>query len=244
MDQRHHRLRRLQQKSPIQQKSPSLPSPTSSPPSQNVLAWALNNITTVDEFLKGLSPYSMELASTNDSSPQAKALDWLQKDPLYNEYELHHLNQQYALAVFYLTTNGESWSNNSGWLSDDNECTWYMDDDGNVGTCREDSRLTLLDLFGNDLEGSIPAEMELLTGLERISLVERLSYTSRISGTNPTELLVWFHARPFVATIKWALAVGALLSGVVRVVIGKIIRESYMIADKPIADSLFQIHFA
>jgi hypothetical protein len=64
----------------------------------------------VNQFLTGLPPYSLELATTNTSSPQAKALEWLQEDPLYHEYiAVYRLNQRYALAVLYYSTNGTSW---------------------------------------------------------------------------------------------------------------------------------------
>jgi hypothetical protein len=79
-----------------------------------------------NEFMSGLPPYSLELAENVADSPQAKALAWIQNDPLYSEYELHRLNQRYALAVFYYSTNGDSSKNNSGWLSGASESTWYI----------------------------------------------------------------------------------------------------------------------
>jgi hypothetical protein len=139
----------------------------------------------VDQFLIGLPAYSIDLAESDADSPQAKALAWLENDPLYNDYQnVYRLNQRYALAVLYYSTNGTSWDTSTGWMSDDNECTWYMDDE-DLGDdhCGADSRLTMLDLYGNGLEGSIPTEVELLTDLEEISLAEE-----GISGTIPTEL--------------------------------------------------------
>jgi hypothetical protein len=140
-----------------------------------------------ERFMNGLPPYSKELASNNTSSPQAKALDWLQKDPLYDEYQnVYRLNQRYALAVFYLSTNGEFWDNKTGWLSDNNECTWYMDGEGS-DLCGVDSRLTILDLYGNNVVGSIPTEVELLSDLKRMSFGFYLN-ADGITGTIPTEM--------------------------------------------------------
>jgi hypothetical protein len=136
----------------------------------------------VNQFLNGLPAYSTDLAESDADSAQAKALAWLQEDPLYVEYQnVYRLNQRYALAVFYHTANRTSW------LSNDNECTWYSYDYHFVGACGADSRLTMLDLHDSGWEGSIPTEVELLTDLERISLGEFDASTS-FSGTIPTEM--------------------------------------------------------
>jgi hypothetical protein len=129
---------------------------------------------TVNEFMNGLPSYSLKLAENDISSPQAKALRWLQMDPQYNEYELYRLYQRYALAVLYYSTNGNWWSHNSGWLLDDNECLWYHQFDElathNDTSCTEASRLSVLDLGENGLDGTIPTELELLTDVEKLRL--------------------------------------------------------------------------
>jgi hypothetical protein len=123
-----------------------------------------------EQFLSGLPAYSMKLAKNDPESPQAMALDWLQKDPLYNEYELHRLNQRYALAVFYHATKGSSWINSDKWVTEGNECSWYATEDGD--TCGENSRLTVLSLGDNALGGTVPTELELLTNLSKMNLLE------------------------------------------------------------------------
>jgi hypothetical protein len=141
--------------------------------------------TTMSDFLNGLPRYSLELAHGNASSPQAKALDWLEKDPLRDRYPgVYRLNQRYALAVLYYSTNGTAWSENDGWLSNDNECSWYSHDVYQEhGMCDGDSRLSTLDLVAFSLQGSIPAELELLAGLQRLRL-----WDDTLSGTIPSEL--------------------------------------------------------
>jgi hypothetical protein len=119
----------------------------------------------VDLFLSGLPPYSIDLADNDPASAQANAMRWLQADPLYNEYlNVYRLNQRYALAVLYYSTNGDSWRNRTGWLSDENECNWYWYTRADV--CSMGFRLSTLDLHYNGLQGSIPTEVELLTDLE------------------------------------------------------------------------------
>jgi hypothetical protein len=137
-------------------------------------------------FMNGLPSYSLELASNNASSPQANALAWLRANPLYNEYEPYRLYQRYALAVLYYATNGTYWWYNGGWLSDVSECEWYkLNDDGPEDdySCVEGSRLSFLDLWSNNLDGSIPPELELLADLEYMRF-----YDDTLSGTIHSEL--------------------------------------------------------
>jgi hypothetical protein len=163
-------------------------SPSSSPATLTERPTASPSTTSiVDEFLNNLPAYSMNLAENDASSPQAKALTWLENDPQYNDYKrVYRLNQRYAMAVLYYSTNGTYWSSNRGWLSDDNECTWYhfndpgTDDDN---SCVEASRLAFLDLFPNDLDGTIPTELELLTDLEYLTLRGNI-----LSGKIPSAL--------------------------------------------------------
>jgi hypothetical protein len=146
----------------------------------------------VSEFMNGLPLYSLELAQNDSESPQAKALAWLQADPLYNQYELYRLHQRYALAVLYYSTDGGSWNRTTRWLSNDNECTWYQyDDDGpeDDNSCMNASRLAFLDLYWNDLDGSIPTEVELLTDLSFLFLQSSaLSGSNTLSGKIHSEL--------------------------------------------------------
>lgn len=46
------------------------------------------------------------------------------------------VDQRYALATLYYSTNGNSWKNNEGWLEPVDECTWagVTCDDFNVVT--------------------------------------------------------------------------------------------------------------
>jgi hypothetical protein len=156
--------------------SPTLTeSPTAAPSAASI----------VDQFLNGLPAYSVSLAENDTASPQANALRWLRDDPQYNEYQdVHRLNQRYALAVLFYSTNGESWNNTDGWLSDDNECEWYaaswpsFDD-----VCGENSRLLVLSMFDNDLVGYLPTELEMLADLEKMYLTR-----DNLSGTIHSEL--------------------------------------------------------
>jgi hypothetical protein len=156
------------------------PSP-SSPPSSSVVA----------EFFSGLPSYSLDAAENDADSPQAKALTWLQKDPKFNEYKhSYRLYQRYALAVLYYSTNGtSSWEADRGWLSNDNECGWYMNDEVyladlyGVRVCSASFRLSMLTFSDNNLAGSLPIELELLTDVWIMSFSD-----ANLSGTFHSEL--------------------------------------------------------
>jgi hypothetical protein len=138
---------------------------------------------TIDDRLKFLLGPSFEVAQSNSSSPQAKAMAWLKNDTQIDEYEPHRLQQRYALAVLYFATGGESWLNSTGWLSNSSECEWYSfaqirPTSGFDTVCLEESRFSVLNLAQNNLTGTVPPELELLNGLQQLQLIDpRLTLT-------------------------------------------------------------------
>jgi hypothetical protein len=121
-------------------------------------------MTPMDVFKRNLPAYSLMMAQTNGSSPQAKALMWLQDD---SDYELYRLNQRYALAVVYYSAKRPWWNGGLEWLSNSSECGW---DIGHKLKCDALSRLLSLDLSQVRIIGSIPRELELLTDLQSLSV--------------------------------------------------------------------------
>jgi hypothetical protein len=133
-----------------------------------------------------------------DTAPQAKALQWIldERQTLLDTYSPERIQQRFALATLYYATNGDNWSNNSGWLDyDSHECSWfsrhwfedvemYMGSAGaNTFTLMYDSRTypcsenttggdyEHLWLYRNQLEGTLPfVELALLTSLKSLSL--------------------------------------------------------------------------
>jgi hypothetical protein len=101
----------------------------------------------------------------NETSPQSTALEWLLKDNEGNNataYENWRLIQRYALAVLYYSTSGESWLNNENWLTPEHECEWYSTAFDPV--CDEnDGRYLRIILIENDLVGTVPMELALLS---------------------------------------------------------------------------------
>jgi hypothetical protein len=158
-------------------------------------------------FLETLKPLltdkSRQELEVSESVPSL-ALNWLLEHSNFNAYSLDRQIQRFALAVFYYTTEGRTWNQTLGWLTDDDECTWYQDSNEDLcvnGTLRVlslqsnnliglipneialFSSLEVLDLALNGLTGSIPMEVQNLTSLIYLHLQDNY-----IDGTIPTEV--------------------------------------------------------
>ncbi len=65
-----------------------------------------------------------------------------------------------ALVDLYNSTNGASWTNNTNWLVAADECTWFG------VTCNvEETQVIRLGLESNNLSGTLPASLGILTGV-------------------------------------------------------------------------------
>lgn len=80
-----------------------------------------------------------------------------------------------ALKALYESTDGDNWGNNANWL-DEPVSEWH-------GVTVNDSRVTGLDLSGNNLDGTIPADLGNLTSLQSLNLGE-----NNLTGQIPSEL--------------------------------------------------------
>ena len=72
-------------------------------------------------------------------------------------------SEREALVALYNATDGENWTNNTNWLSNNDISTWH-------GVRVSDEKVTHLGLQANNLTGEIPAELGNLTNLERLGL--------------------------------------------------------------------------
>jgi hypothetical protein len=73
--------------------------------------------------------------------------------------------QRYSLASFYHATNGDYWRENTGWLSDEDECDWFQDaveDEAPTAVCNEEGRYIFFRMEKNNMTGTLPAELSLL----------------------------------------------------------------------------------
>ena len=134
------------------------------------------------------SPRSRELLHVNGTC-QNQALAWLQES--YASLSLRarvdaRIKQKFALAVLHCEWHGSEWTANDLWLSNVNECLWQSaDGNATYGTvCDESSSLyRTLNLERNNLRGTIPAELAMLSTLQHVRLGGNL-----LTGTIPAKL--------------------------------------------------------
>eukprot|EP00536_Pseudo-nitzschia_multiseries_P006446 jgi/Psemu1/304126/fgenesh1_kg.136_\ len=126
-------------------------------------------------------------------SPQSEALEWLLVSNIdIDTYSQEQLMQRFAMATFFISTNGYNWSNNDGWLSEQNECFWYQTKNYR-DPCDTSGRLVNLELDGNGVSGSLPPELALLSNsLTRLDLAKNVrgdtSKDKFLQGTLPSEI--------------------------------------------------------
>jgi len=149
-----------------------------------------------------------QAALSNQDSPQYAAWKWITENDyfLYGVFSEEKILESYALATLYHSTNGENWWMTYSWLDDD-PCFWggvecyydwwtdyshttelYLSQNNLAGTIPREismlSNLNSLYLSWNELTGPIPSEVSRLSSLEFVEL----SYNS-LSGTIPTSIL-------------------------------------------------------
>ena len=73
-----------------------------------------------------LVPITPAQILNDPSTPQGMAFDYLaNEDPhLDNPCDSDTIEQRYGLTTFYYSTQGADWTDNQGWLGQDQECSW------------------------------------------------------------------------------------------------------------------------
>ena len=154
-------------KDSISRKDPP-PRPTTPPPDPIDVAEnnTFHKITETDLYFI-VSKITEEKSVLDDSeTPQSKAMEWCKNDMVnYNVEVAARVAQRYSLATLYYSTNGDGWTNSTGWLNG-HECTWHgvACEPGSDGV----TSITYMDLSQNELDGTLSSELGYLTTLTQL----------------------------------------------------------------------------
>jgi hypothetical protein len=133
------------------------------------------------ELLEYLTSISSDggLSLQEKSSPQYRAFLWLSSSKDEFTHPSDQLNEKYAMSTFYYATDGDNWKDNSHWLELDDICDWYSNSPAT--SCGSARAYQEMELPFNNLRGTLPAELALLTGLTNLNLAGNL-----LTGTLPS----------------------------------------------------------
>ena len=146
------------------------------------------------EYVLSLLPEeTLHIIFHDYNAPQTEAYSWLLDDDLLHDMPEEQIKQRFALATLYFATNGSEWTNNTNWLNHSvNECDWYTSGEffmqkdfsalfpGFVSGFYSSAQLPVCDQNGlykhlwldqNNLAGSLPKELYMLTHLRTISMI-------------------------------------------------------------------------
>jgi Leucine-rich repeat (LRR) protein len=151
--------------------------------------------TTVQDYYMALFPAHTISDLENPDSPQSNAFKWLLADEVnLPSLSDERIKQRFALATLYFATNGDMWVVNKNWLNYSvDECDWYTQpyfaesgtpahvaigylqdffpsSEPTPSTCRIDGIFQHLWLDHDNLVGTLPLELYMLTFLETLSL--------------------------------------------------------------------------
>jgi Leucine-rich repeat (LRR) protein len=141
-----------------------------------------NSVDPLRDLIAANSPVGVD--GLNDAtSPQSKALAWLKSSDNEGITSQKRLLQRYALATLFYSTNGGDWNTNFLWVSSADECAWFSTSSSST-VCDQEGMLVELDLRENNLGGTFPAEVVMLSeGLETLRLPQ-----NAMAGTLPSIL--------------------------------------------------------
>jgi hypothetical protein len=141
---------------------------------------SMNGVTPEDQALKYLIETDQTFTATEILTLSSKTSNVVQ----------FRIRQRYALlTLFFQQTAGAQWDDTTGWLLNANECTWYgisctsIDLGGTVGM---QNVVTTVKFYGNNLKGTIPADLGLLTALTAF-----IVGNNALTGTLPASIGQW-----------------------------------------------------
>jgi hypothetical protein len=153
---------------------PSTKAPSVAPPD-------VENEINLSDLIVEAYPQSQP-ALENPNSPQAKALKWLESSTNSGISKAQSFLQRYTLATVYYSTKGDDWIDNTGWLSEENECYWMSKAQL---ICDDLGKFVKLDLQENNLVGTLPDELGILSDTLRSINIRK----NNLSGQLPSRTI-------------------------------------------------------
>jgi len=115
-------------------------------------------------------------ASDPTAHPLLRAASWIMfVDPMSLDPSDPWFIPRYVLVMLYYSFEGQGWTNQTGWLTDTHSCTWF-----GVNCDRLNTALREIDLGDNNLVGTIPSEINMMSDLRSLWL-----RNNQINGSIP-----------------------------------------------------------
>ena len=111
-----------------------------------------------------------------ECSPQALAFWWLVGDD--QKYSVAVKMERFVLVLFYFATGGRDWTIDSWWLSNITMCDWE-----GIHCYLDMEVVSEIVLINNDLDGSLPTELSMLTNLTQLVVNGNV-----LQGSLPSEI--------------------------------------------------------
>lgn len=129
-------------------------------------------------FPSDASYFTPNLVANTTRLPSIRAMAWvLNMDPRDSLPDNPWLIFRYALASIYYSFRGENWTNSENWLTGEHACKWH----GVICDRSQASYVFELDLSNNNVVGTIPIQISLLSDLRSLILTG-----NKLTGTIPS----------------------------------------------------------
>jgi hypothetical protein len=154
--------------------------------------------------------FYVDKAADPNESPVVRAASWIMYDDPWDQEEWLTVRYALLVAVLFYSTGGASWSNKSGWLTDDSACAW-----NGVRCDCFDQRVEEIDLSENNVSGFIPNEVGMIPTLISLWLRRNKltgSVPSLALGAMPSLSVLYLDQNNFTGTIGADLAASGALS--------------------------------
>jgi Leucine rich repeat len=170
---------------PVQEPAPGpTPPPASTPSGSSQPVGTPTSSTDLRSLVITTFPNG-EASLQDPDSAQSQALQWLESSTNDGVSTDEGYLQRYALATLYYSTKGDEWKDNTAWMSNTNECSW-ISSASSLDVCDSSGRYLSLDLQENNLSGTVPSELAILSSsLNAINL-----RANKISGEIPSSLQI------------------------------------------------------